>query len=119
VIGFIATLILTTPLRRLPNKRSRILVTVLMLWIVAQIALWPFLAPAFNHSYLASLKTNIDADGVCRQSNEYNCGPAAAVTALRSLGFPAEEGQIAILARTSSATGTPPDMLADALRDQY
>jgi len=66
-----------------------------------------------------SVKTNIDADGVCRQSNDYTCGPAAAVTALRKLGFSAEEGQIAILARTSSATGTPPDMLADALRQHY
>jgi len=119
VIGFIATLILTTPLPRLPNIRSRIMVTLLMTWIVAQIALWPFLAPAFNHSYLASLKTSIDGDGICRQSNEYSCGPAAAVTALRTLGFPAEEGQLAILARTTSATGTPPDMLASALQNHY
>jgi len=119
VIGFIATLILTTPLRQLPNLRSRLLVNVLMTWIVVQIALWPFLAPAFNQAYLASLTTNMDSDGICRQSNEYNCGPAAAVTALRKLGFPAEEGQLAILARTSSAVGTPPDMLAKALQDQY
>lgn len=119
VMGFIATVILTTPLPRLANIRSRVMINLLMTWIVAQISVWPFLAPAFNQRYLACLKTNIDADGVCRQSNEYNCGPAAAVTALRKLGFSAEEGQIAILARTSSATGTPPDMLADALRQHY
>jgi hypothetical protein len=41
------------------------------------------------------------------------------VTALRKLGFSAEEGEIAILAHTSSAIGTPPDMLADALREKY
>jgi ABC-type bacteriocin/lantibiotic exporter with double-glycine peptidase domain len=81
--------------------------------------LWPFLAPAFNQRYLATLTTNVDGDGICRQSNEYNCGPAAAVTALRKLGFPAEEGELAILARTSSATGTPPDMLARALQKRY
>ena len=119
VIGFIATLILTTPLPRLTNLRSRILVNFLMSWMVAEVSLWPFLAPAFNHSYLSSLKTNVDGDGICRQSNEYNCGPAAAVTALRRLGFAAEEGEIAIQARTSSATGTPPDMLARALQKAY
>lgn len=119
IIGFAATLILTTPLPQLSSHRARILVGFLMAWIVAQVALWPFLAPAFNQAYLASLTTNIDADGVCRQSNEYNCGPAAAVTALRQLGFPAEEGQIAILAKTSKATGTPPDMLARTLKKHY
>jgi hypothetical protein len=56
------------------------------------VAIVPFLAPAFNRGYLAGLKTRIDADGVCRQSSEYTCGPAAAVTALRKLGLPAEEG---------------------------
>jgi hypothetical protein len=119
ITGFIAALILTTPLPRLPNPRSRMMVILLMTWIVMQVSVWPFIAPVFNHSYLASLKTNIDGDGICRQSNEYCCGPAAAVTALRRLGFLAEEGQLAILARTSSATGTPPDMLATALQNHY
>jgi ABC-type bacteriocin/lantibiotic exporter with double-glycine peptidase domain len=41
------------------------------------------------------------------------------VTALRRLGLPAEEGQIAILAHTSSATGTPPDILARELQECY
>jgi hypothetical protein len=36
------------------------------------------------HAELAALTTRLDADGVCRQSNHYTCGPAAAVTALRS-----------------------------------
>jgi ABC-type bacteriocin/lantibiotic exporter with double-glycine peptidase domain len=95
------------------------MVILLMTWIVMQVSVWPFIAPVFNHSYLASLKTNIDGDGICRQSNEYCCGPAAAVTALRRLGLPDEEGQLAILARTSSATGTPPDMLGKALQNHY
>jgi predicted double-glycine peptidase len=55
----------------------------------------------------------------CRQSTDYTCGPAAAVTALRKLGFPAEEGQIAIVSYTSATTGTPPDILAEALRKYY
>ena len=116
VLGFIATMVLTTPLSRLPKKRSRIAVAVLMVVVVCVMSVWPFLAPAFNRKHLASLQTRLDADGICLQSNDYNCGPAAAVTALRKLGLPAEEGEIAILAHTSSATGTPPDVLAMALQ---
>src|ERR1043166_2737655 len=67
VIGFVAAMILTTPLRQLPNLRTRMMVNILMLWIVIQVGLWPFIAPALNGRYLASLRTNIDADGVCRQ----------------------------------------------------
>ena len=68
---------------------------------------------------LLSFKTQIDRDGVCRQSTDYNCGPAAAVTALRRLGFPAEEGEIAVAAHTSSAMGTPPAILYDTLKGRY
>ena len=119
VIGFVATIVLTTPLSRMPVKRARVYVAVLMVVIVSMMSVWPFLAPAFNRTYLSRLKTRMDADGICRQSNDYNCGPAAAVTALRQLGFPAEEGEIAILAHTSTATGTPPDILAQALHERY
>jgi len=118
-IGFITTMVLTTPLSRLPRKRDRIMVSILMALIVSEMSVWPFLAPAFNRNYLAQLQTKIDADGVCRQSNDYNCGPAAAVTALRRLDLAADEGEIAILAHTSSATGTPPDILSRALQARY
>jgi ABC-type bacteriocin/lantibiotic exporter with double-glycine peptidase domain len=56
---------------------------------------------------------------VCRQNTSYTCGPAAAVTGLRALGFPAEEGELAILANTSMAIGTPPDLLCAALQKRY
>ncbi len=119
VIGFITTMVLTTPLSRLPEKRARKFVAALMMVVVSLMSVWPFLAPAFNRTYLSRLRTRLDADGICLQSTDYNCGPAAAVTALRKLGFPAEEGGIAILAHTSTATGTPPDILARALKDRY
>ena len=119
VFGFISTMVLTTPLSRLPQKRSRWWTALLMVVIAWTMSVWPFLAPAFNRDYLAHLQTRLDPDGICRQSNDYNCGPAAAVTALRRLGFQAEEGQIAILAHTSTATGTPPDILAQALQERY
>src|SRR5437899_774790 len=119
VIGFISTMVLTTPLSRLKPLRARVLVCTLMTIVVFFMSVWPFLAPAFNYRHLRSLRTRFDRYGICHQSNDYNCGPAAAVTALRRLGFPAEEGEIAILAHTSSATGTPPDILARALQTRY
>ena len=119
VVGFIAAMILMTLIPRLPRKRDRVAMVVLMVATVFGLTTWPFLAPAFNRNELAHLTTHINSDGVCRQSTDYTCGPAAAVTALHKLGFPAEEGQIAILSGTSSTTGTPPDILAEALQKYY
>lgn len=119
LIGFVACMLLTTPLSRLRNKRDRILVSALMFVIVAVMAVWPFLAPSFNRAQLSRLQTRIGSDGVCLQTTDFTCGPAAAVTALRKLGFPADEGRIAILSYSSEATGTPPDILADALLREY
>ena len=117
--GFIATLVLTTPLSRVPQKRNRVMIVVLMAFIVFFMAIWPFLAPIVDRGQLSRLRTHMDHDGICMQSTDYTCGPASAVTALRKLGLPAEEGQIAILSCTSFQEGTPLDMLADALSRQY
>lgn len=119
ILGFIATMVLTTPLSRLPLKRDRFVISVLMALIVFFMSVWPFLAPAFNQDQLAQLSTRIDGNGVCHQNTGFTCGPASAVTALRKLGLPAEEGQLAILSFTSSMTGTPPDILAEILQKQY
>jgi hypothetical protein len=119
ILGFIAAMVLTTPLSRLPLKRDRVVISVLMAVIIFFMSVWPFLAPAFNRNQLAHLQTRIGGGGVCLQNTDYTCGPASAVTALRKLGFPAEEGQIAILSCTSSMTGTPPDILAEVLQKQY
>jgi hypothetical protein len=119
LLGFIAAMVLTTPLSRLPLKRDRIVISILMTSIIFFVSVWPFLAPAFNRRELAALQTRIGGDGICRQNTGYTCGPAAAVTALRQLGFPADEGQLAILSFTSSMTGTPPDILAEVLQKKY
>ncbi|HWH67755.1 MAG TPA: cysteine peptidase family C39 domain-containing protein [Candidatus Sulfotelmatobacter sp.] len=116
--NFVATVLLSAPLARLPQKRTRVVVGFLICVLTA-VAVVPFLAPAFNRSYLAALKTRLDSDGICRQSNDYTCAPAAAVTALRKLGWPAEEGELAILSHTSSLTGTEPDVLAKELQKRY
>jgi hypothetical protein len=119
IFGFITSMMLTTPLSRLPQRRDRRVVGVLMVAIVAFISVWPFLAPAFNQRELAALVTKMDSDGVCLQTTSYTCGPAAAVTALRRLGFNADEGQLAILTHCTSFTGTPPDILAATLQSCY
>ncbi len=119
VFGFIATMVLTTPLSRLAKRRDRMMVALLMAAIVFYMAIWPFLAPAVDRKQLAHLQTNIDSNGVCLQTTDYTCGPASAVTALRKLGLPADEGQIAILSCTSLQEGTPTDLLAEALQREY
>jgi len=79
----------------------------------------PFLMPVLMIGYNSGLKTRVDDDGVCLQSNGINCGPAAAVTALRMLDLDGEEGELAILAYTSPVSGTPPDLLCNALTRRY
>ncbi len=117
--ALIGTMVLTTPLSRLRLRRDRAATCLLMVWVLFQVAAWPFLAPAFNRDKLAALKTRIDSDGVCLQNTDYTCGPAAAVTALRRLGLFAEESEIAILCKTSTAMGTPPDILCRTLENRY
>jgi predicted double-glycine peptidase len=119
IAGVITTTILTTPLSRVTQPRLRGLVMAFMLVVSLFGSILPFAGPALIRGYLAGLKTNVDKDGVCLQSNDYNCGPAAAVTSLRRLGLPAEEGQLAIWAHTSSVAGTAPDVLAEAIADHY
>jgi predicted double-glycine peptidase len=117
--GLITTMVLTTPVMRLPKASTRRFVYVFMGFVVVATSVWPFLAPVVNRGALMAMKTQFDQDGVCRQNTVYTCGPAAAVTALRQLGFAAEEGELAILAHTSTAIGTPPDLLAAALQKRY
>jgi predicted double-glycine peptidase len=121
IVGLLTTMVLTTPLSRLRSPILRVLVLVLVLITLAtlKLSVWPFLLPAFNRERLAHLQTRMDANEICRQNTDYTCGPAAAVTALRKFGFKAEEGEIAILAYTTYAIGTPPDILADALGKKY
>jgi hypothetical protein len=119
LLGFVAAMVLATPLSRLSQKRDRWIITLLIATVVFGGSVWPFLTPMFNRGRLAQLQTCMDLQGVCRQSTDYTCGPAAAVTVLRKLGFPAEESELALLSGTSAVTGTPLDLLAEALRQKY
>ena len=119
ILGFVAAMVLATPLSRLPQRRDRMVIMLLIVVAVFGSSIWPFLAPMVNRKELSLLQTHINFEGVCLQNTAYTCGPAAAVTVLRKLGLPAEEGELAVLSQTSSATGTPPDLLAEALRQKY
>ncbi len=119
VAGFVVAMILTVSLKKLPRRRERVAVFILMLVAVARASAMPFIEPLFNRGCLESLKTNFDDNGICLQGTPYTCGPASAVTALRRLGVPAQEGELAIAASTSSAEGTPPDILAEAINRLY
>jgi predicted double-glycine peptidase len=78
-----------------------------------------FLSPALCRAELSRVKTWMTADGVCLQQTPYTCGPASAVTILRRLGVNAEEGEIALLSRSSRHAGTDPDELTTAIRQRF
>ena len=119
ILALAATSVLSTTAPRLKlGRRARVLLVILLGLIIMRLTA-PFVLPAFLQKHLAELETTFDNDGVCIQSTFYTCGPAAAVTALRRLGLAAEEGEIAVLARSNSVSGTAPDMLCMALRRRY
>jgi len=110
---------LTVPLSRLPYKWEKLAVCVLMAGFVTWFSVFPFLVPALIRGRLANLQTRFDSNGICRQTTDYTCGPAAAVTALGRLGLAAEEGELAVLSHSSPVTGTLPACLSLALQDRY
>ncbi len=118
-LALIITLGLTTPMAHLKYKWEKILVAIIMVVLIVCFSILPSLEPLMLYDEFSSLKTTMNNEGVCMQSKDYTCGPAAAVTALRKLGFDAEEGLIAIRSRTSPITGTRPKNLYDAISDIY
>jgi predicted double-glycine peptidase len=64
---------------------------------------------------LSRLKSRFSSAGVCMQTTPYTCGPAAAVTALTRLGYPADESSIALKAETGRFYGTDEFRLAEAM----
>lgn len=110
---------LTVPLSRLPYKWEKLVVCLLMAGFVIWFSVLPFLVPAVIRDRLANLETRYDSNGICRQTTDYTCGPAAAVTALERLGLAAEEGELAVLSYSSPVTGTLPACLSSALQNRY
>ena len=119
VFSLAVTIGLTTPLSRLPRKFEKVAVCILMVMVVVWFSVLPFLVPALIRGHLANLTTRVDSNGICFQSTDYTCGPAAAVTALRKLGLSAHEGELAVLSHTSPVAGTLPWCLYTALQNRY
>jgi len=119
ILALAVTMGLTTPLSRLPRKREKLVVCVLMAVVVAWFSVLPFLVPALIKDHLSNLRTRFDSNGICFQTTDYTCAPAAAVTALKKLGLPAHEGEIAVLSHTSPVAGTLPGCLRTALQNRY
>jgi len=119
ILSLAVTMGLTTPLSRLPRKCEELTVCILMAVVVVWFSVLPFLLPVLIRDHLRNLNTTLDSNGICFQSIDYTCGPAAAVTALRKLGIPAHEGEIAVLSHTSPVVGTLPRCLCAALQNRY
>jgi len=119
VLSLAVAMGLTVPLSRLPYKFEKLIVCLLMAGFVSWFSVLPFLMPALIKERLSNLQTKFDKEGVCRQTTDYTCGPAAAVTALGKLGLAADEGELAVLSYSSPVTGTLPSCLSSALQDRY
>jgi predicted double-glycine peptidase len=119
VLSLAVSMGLTVPLSRLPYKFEKLIVCVLMAGFVSWFSVLPFLMPALIKERLSNLQTKFDKNGICRQTTDYTCGPAAAVTALGKLGLRANEGELAVLSYSSPVTGTLPECLSSALQDRY
>jgi len=119
VLSLAVSMGLTVPLSRLPHWLEKLIVCVLMAAFVTWFSVLPFLVPALIRDQLSNLTTKLDSDGVCRQTTDFTCGPAAAVTALGKLGLRGEEGEIAVLSYSSPVTGTLPTCLSSALQNRY
>ena len=119
LLAFSVTLGLTAPLTQLRSYASRFITCLVMAFFIAILVSFPFLGPALIRSDLAVSQTRIDIDGVCRQTQPFTCGPAAAVTALNRFGVEATEADLAMAARTSPVIGTSPWELYKTLKSDY
>lgn len=119
IVAFAVTVGLTPMISRLNFLYQKVFLTVVMIASVIWFSVLPFVMPVMMKGRLLSLPTIINADGVCFQSTDYTCAPAAAVTALGKLGFNAHEGEIAFLSYTNPITGTFPVCLESAIQSRY
>jgi predicted double-glycine peptidase len=119
VLCLAVTMGITTPLSRLPRRCEKLTVCILMGVVVTWFSILPFLVPGLIKGHLLNLRTRVDAEGICLQTTDFTCGPAAAVTALRELGLDARESEIAVLSHSSPITGTLPRCLYAAIRKRY
>lgn len=119
LIGFVATMILSTLTSHVSRRQMIGLALLCMVGIVSHPSVGPFVSSVQSFKQMAAMETRLDRNGICLQNTGYDCGPAAAVTGLRSLDLSAEERDIAVRARTCPDVGTQPTALAQTLQRLY
>jgi hypothetical protein len=119
IIGLSVAMGSTTLFGRLKNRIEKAVLLVVAAGVITWGSVMPFFVPVLIRNDLNKIKTKINIDNICVQTTDYTCGPAAAVTALRHLGFSAQEGEIAILSHTSPIVGTLPWSLYKAIQNKY
>lgn len=118
-LSIAAPMVFAILIPRLSRRREKILAGILVGAASILFFVYPFMIPALVREKHANLKTFIAEDGTCLQTTDYTCGPAASVTALKQFGINAEEGELAVLGRTTPQTGTPDDLVAKAIEQRY
>jgi len=104
---------------RLKGTRIKVLVLIFAFIFSGYDGVYPIVEPLVTRAELERIQTKLDSRGVCIQSTDYTCGPAAAVTALHVLGIRGDEGKIALAAYTGFDSGTAPDSLCLALNQLH
>lgn len=117
VLAFDSTLLIGSLIGKVERRLLKFLLLFLML-LASGKQISEFVLPTLQEASLRALKTTVDGQGVCIQSTGYTCAPAAAVTVLRSFGIQAEEGDLAVRAKTTSS-GTMLDLLSNAIFEAY
>jgi len=90
----VATFMVFALLARLGQQRTRQVAVFLMI-LLSPLFLWESFAPCVEPNY--AMAARFDDDGVCRQSTDYSCGPAAAVMMAQHAGREISEGEMAQL----------------------
>ena len=119
IFSFAIPMVFGTLIPRLARRREKILISIMLIIASGLFFVFPFMTPALVRHKLENLQTKFSNDGICLQTTNYTCGPAAAITALARLGIEAQEGELAVLAYSSPQMGTADDLLARAIEKRY
>lgn len=90
----IAVLMIFALAARLDGRRTRRLAATALI-MLAPLFVWDSFAACLHPNY--EMPAQFDEEGVCRQTTDYSCGPAAAVMMLKSMGEEISEGEMANL----------------------
>ncbi|MBN2590302.1 MAG: hypothetical protein JXA96_10605 [Sedimentisphaerales bacterium] len=112
-------MIFSTLIPRLSLFRQKVILTIFVTIASVVFFVIPFISPILIRAELEKIETEFSEHGICLQTTNYTCGPAAAATALYQIGIEANEGELAIQAYTTPQTGTSDDLLKEAIEKMY